>query len=472
MKEQKGMKWQILLVILILGVDIAAFMFSRVEITGDKYVGFAVEVNRKAEELNASIARPAGATEVINSFERGTSRREEEAKKYQQIIDEKCGEGKASMTGYEFANWLIRTGGYFEEAGIHLKERSAVAQSGVLVRFRIVGFLMYLSPVVAFITIIVVLVRRKTERLLLLLNGILVAGMDVAWYLYIPKWFQEKMTGCIDSLDMIDSRLFEIKGVEEFFFEKGFQTFVSEGFYMHFIVGVMTILSVLALFTICRPNRFYYYEYVEMPDASEVTDAEEKVNWDEVDRIEEKGPPDQSLIEEMKEKRRTNRESRGETKRLEIKPKDEETKEILPMADQMGAAPVAGAAPLADSSGMGVSQSTPVETIFPIDMSLKGYFHGLKGQFAGDDFEFDGDTEIVLGSDSEKCDFVFYHPKVGKRHCGVTFDSTTGQYKVIAYTTADTILSNGKHARTDSYVTAQPGTVLCIGDGTQMIRLG
>lgn len=58
--------------------------YAVAQITGDRFVSVAMEINREAEQIAAGKAREAGAYEVTDNYERGTSMREAKAKEYQQ----------------------------------------------------------------------------------------------------------------------------------------------------------------------------------------------------------------------------------------------------------------------------------------------------------------------------------------------------------------------------------------------------
>lgn len=62
----------------------AVLLMPWLQITGDRFVSVAMEINREAEQIAAGKAREAGAYEVTDNYERGTSMREAKAKEYQQ----------------------------------------------------------------------------------------------------------------------------------------------------------------------------------------------------------------------------------------------------------------------------------------------------------------------------------------------------------------------------------------------------
>lgn len=61
---------------LLLLMQSAVLLMPWLQITGDRFVSVAMEINREAEQIAAGKAREAGAYEVTDNYERGTSMRE------------------------------------------------------------------------------------------------------------------------------------------------------------------------------------------------------------------------------------------------------------------------------------------------------------------------------------------------------------------------------------------------------------
>ena len=60
--EKKGFKWQIFLAALLLLMQSAVLLMPWLQITGDRFVSVAMEINREAEQIAAGKAREAGTT--------------------------------------------------------------------------------------------------------------------------------------------------------------------------------------------------------------------------------------------------------------------------------------------------------------------------------------------------------------------------------------------------------------------------
>ena len=71
--EKKGFKWQIFLAALLLLMQSAVLLMPWLQITGDRFVSVAMEINREAEQIAAGKAREAGAYEVTGSQSQGIS---------------------------------------------------------------------------------------------------------------------------------------------------------------------------------------------------------------------------------------------------------------------------------------------------------------------------------------------------------------------------------------------------------------
>ena len=81
---EKGFwKWQIFLAALPALTQSAVLLMPWLQITGDRFVSVAMEINREAEQIAAGKAREAGAYEITDNYERGTSMRESRSQEYQ-----------------------------------------------------------------------------------------------------------------------------------------------------------------------------------------------------------------------------------------------------------------------------------------------------------------------------------------------------------------------------------------------------
>ena len=100
----------------------AVLLMPWLQITGDRFVSVAMEINREAEQIAAGKARGAGAYEVTDNYERGTSMREAKAKEYQQKADEALHGRQDSIDGLHLAGWCLSSGADLAFEGIQVRE--------------------------------------------------------------------------------------------------------------------------------------------------------------------------------------------------------------------------------------------------------------------------------------------------------------------------------------------------------------
>ena len=261
------------------------------------------------------------------------------------------------------------------------------------------------------------LLRRKTPRTLIFLDGAVTIGIGVAWLTVIPELLWEQMQSAVQSYEMVSEGVLAIPGVGEYSIRAVLWGFADSGYFIQILLGGLLILLSFAYFTVCRPER----ELVE--------------------------------IEEV---------HHGE-----YEPKEVQNWEVFPMTPMPQAVREAERPEKAAEKEL-----APELECFPMQYDGSGHIQGVRGQLSGQDFVMQPDAEVILGNSLELCDIVVTHSGISRRHCGVRYDSLIGQYRVIAYTSQPIKMSNGKILRTDSYTLARPGTMVYLLGDEEVIRLG
>lgn len=416
--EKRGFKWQIFLGILLLASVIGCLFLPRMQITGDRYLSMVMEVNRTAEKKDMEAARQAGTAEIIDNYERGTSKRAAKAYAYQKEINQALGVQENYITGIELVKWCFTREGSVRFQGIEMDSLLELKWSYVEEIFWLMGFLILLPSIMAGIVILVMLIRRKTQRFLMFLTGLLNVGINIVWLEVIPGMIWERVSDYIVSFDMIPAKVIQIEGMGEYSIRMILQQFAAQGYYMNFVTGGALVMAALLYWTVWRPYSKEDRQEELFIDAAAEADPVEQ--WE----IFAANPLPEKQIQVRQP---------GE---VITQPLDEE------------------------------------ESIFPMQMAVKGYLHGVRGQYAGYDFEIEPGEEIVLGRDNEYCDVVFVSPQISRRHCGIRYDELTGRYRIIDYSVTGTTMSNGKVASAGSYTMANPGTIVYLGGEQEAIRLG
>ncbi|MDE6566410.1 MAG: FHA domain-containing protein [Lachnospiraceae bacterium] len=417
--EKRGFKWQIFWGIILLSCVIACLFLPYMRVTGDRYLSVVMEVNRRAEKKDIELARQFGTAEIIDVYERGTSKREEKSIAYQVEIDKALQGRKDSITGVELMAWCFNNDGIIDFRGIETDPTKRIEWAHLEEVFRVMGILLLLPSILALLSITVMLLRRKTQRFLIFLTGIVTIGINIAWLEVIPGMLWERVSEYIVAYDMINAQVLQIGDVGEFSIRMILQQFAAQGYYLNFVTGGILIVTALLYWTAWRPYSKEEIQEEQFIDA--VSEVESVEQWE----IFGANPLPEKQIQ-----------VRQPGEHIQSQPLEED------------------------------------EAVFPMQMEIKGYLHGVQGQYAGFDFEIEPGEEIVLGRDEEFCDVTFDSQNISRRHCGIRYDELTGCYQVIDYSLTGTALSNGKIVHSGSYVVVHPGTVLYLGSEAEAIRLG
>lgn len=416
--EKRGFKWQIFFGTMLLAGVIGCLFLPRMRITGDRYLSMVMEVNRMAERENIEVARSAGTADIIDTYERGTSKREEKAFQYQKEIDKALSRRNQYITGAELIIWCFTSDGSVTFRGIEYNPVYQIEWSHLEEIFWVMGILLLIPSILAVLTIMIMMIRRKTQRFLIFVTGIVTVGANIVWLEILPQIIWERASENIVAYDMISEQILQIDGVGEYSIRMILQQFAAQGYYMNFVVGGLLIIVALLFWTVWRP-----YSKEEIQEEQFINAAHEADNVEQWEIFATNPLPEKQI-------------QIREPGKVVLKPINEE------------------------------------EAAFPMRMEVKGYLHGVRGQYAGFDFEIEPGEEIILGRDPEFCDVRFKAPYISRRHCGIRYDELTGYYQIIDYSVSGTTLSNGKTVSAGSYMLVHPGTIVYLGGEEEAIRLG
>lgn len=226
---------------------------------------------------------------------------------------------------------------------------------------------------------------------------------------------------------MISEQVLAVDGVGLYCMQEIFKDFSSWGVIMNFDMGIWMLYLSFIFLVKWKPEK----EFVEIEIARK--NAKPVRKWEIFPNSEETSLDEQLLSDEIKEIQRTDHTKHKATKKSQL-----------------------------EDTGL----------LFPLQIDLGGMIRGEKGSLERKDIEIRPNSEIILGSNPDKCDISIDNPDVPPKKCGIRFDHTMGQYKIIDYSGQGTELSNGKTATSASYVTAAPGTLVYISGKDEIIRLG
>lgn len=101
-----------------------------------------------------------------------------------------------------------------------------------------------------------------------------------------------------------------------------------------------------------------------------------------------------------------------------------------------------------------------------------GCLYGMEGEYSSSELVlYDGD-EVILGRDPKYATLVFSYPKISRKHCGIRYISKEERYYVIDYSSNGIEFSDGTKAIKGQYVSVAPGTILYMAGRHEAIKLG
>lgn len=419
----KKFEWQIAAGAILLVLLIGNLFLPRMVISGDKYISVAMDVNEYAKEKDSKAAKKAGVDKTLKKYKEGSKARKSEAKKFDKEIDKKTDR----ISGLRLGKWALTVKSKLKFPGIKFEKGKEIKKSHVQNVFKLMGVMIYLPIFLAVFALAFMLIRRKDYGVLLLVSGIVSLICDAVMMFVIPGMIWSKVSSYIQSFTLISKDVLVVKGVGKYTIEKMVREFSSIGFFMELVLGILLVVAGILFMTVLKPAP----EYELQDDA-----------WDRNDWNLDMGGQGQVMNET----------------RL--------SQEIHQAA--------AGAMMGQDMSQvvMNPAMNSATSPVVNPAITPKGILRGIKGQYAGFEMEFDAGEEIVFGRDPRYCKLIFEYPKVSRRHCGVSYDASTGKYRVIDYSSNGTSFSNGQSAKAGSYTVVEPGTVIYLANNHEAIRLG
>lgn len=100
-----------------------------------------------------------------------------------------------------------------------------------------------------------------------------------------------------------------------------------------------------------------------------------------------------------------------------------------------------------------------------------GSLVGINGQYSGATIPMEPGAEVVIGRDAASCSLIVSGPKVSRRHCSIKYDSMTGAYNVVDYSSNGTYTSDGKRLPAGQAAPLAKGSFIYLGDQSVMFRL-
>jgi len=108
-----------------------------------------------------------------------------------------------------------------------------------------------------------------------------------------------------------------------------------------------------------------------------------------------------------------------------------------------------------------------------LPMSGLAGIKGVDGMYRDVTFPLEIDEEIVVGRDAALSHIVFDRnaEKVSRKHCSISYDAHQNAYRVIDYSTNGTFKDDGTRLTSNTVIYLPAGTLLCLGNRTNSIRL-
>lgn len=100
-----------------------------------------------------------------------------------------------------------------------------------------------------------------------------------------------------------------------------------------------------------------------------------------------------------------------------------------------------------------------------------GVLVGMNGSYSGSRIPIEAKSELVIGRDSTACNLIVSGSKVSRKHCAVKYDPGMQVYRVIDYSTNGTFSGDGSRLLSNQYSTLKKGSIIYLGDQSNMFQL-
>lgn len=96
---------------------------------------------------------------------------------------------------------------------------------------------------------------------------------------------------------------------------------------------------------------------------------------------------------------------------------------------------------------------------------------GITGIFKGAEIPIAKGEVLVIGRDPSQCHVIIESNDISRKHCAVSFDEITGQYKVTDYSANGTFINNERRVMKNQPQFVQRGEVISVGGSKNSFRL-
>lgn len=124
--------------------------------------------------------------------------------------------------------------------------------------------------------------------------------------------------------------------------------------------------------------------------------------------------------------------------------------------------PVRGQDPVtvrrSNGGGMAVMQKQPGIT-------------GISGVFKGASIPLQRGEELVIGRDASQCSLIIEATPVSRKHCTISYDHLTGQYRVTDYSSNGTYINSTRRIMRNQPALVKSGEVISIGNDENSFRM-
>ncbi len=88
----------------------------------------------------------------------------------------------------------------------------------------------------------------------------------------------------------------------------------------------------------------------------------------------------------------------------------------------------------------------------------------ISGVYGYAEFPFEKDKPIVIGRNPDLCNIIIQSEKVSRKHCTISYDEATGQYRITDHSTNGTFISGRGKMKSNSTLMIPSGTKICLGE--------
>lgn len=96
---------------------------------------------------------------------------------------------------------------------------------------------------------------------------------------------------------------------------------------------------------------------------------------------------------------------------------------------------------------------------------------GISGVFEGARIALSKGEVVIIGRDASQCSLIIPSESISRKHCEVSFDYVTGQYRVVDYSVNGTFINDKRRLMKNQPQFVRRGEVLSVGDEKNSFRL-